>query len=594
MSSSLASSTGTTNPLKVDRLPAVIEPARCLVNDFEILAFDTEEKLDIYSIWNELLYLRRKESKAENDQERFVIQNEILRKSTNFLYPGSFQQEAAQLPSTTTSRHSRTSSTPRRPNAQRARQAQVLASGESFSSRILAEQHQQLQSNLSRSSPTKSSSSRRGLNQSTAAAAAAAAAAAKLAQAAAQQSQQSLIDAYTPVSGTATLKNGLSILNSQYYKTLPNSKQLMKYKLTKLYNKYYGRQQRRDMVLGRQLEVKIREQVAKSYLNSWSAYTALQALRVPDQNYNQRSAVTGMNVPKFLAPIQQPLITENVTMDPKKFIKLSKKQRLKHILKQQALQAQNPPMQIVYVDPGNLITYSNRINPQQVVDYKQRSHIMPNSSVSKKSSAASYDVYEIMDVLANTTKTNVTITRNTNKLTNSGTPYSHSVNANNPGIVSTQLHLQAKLYLDSVRKTYAEERELIEAEEQRLRCQPPIDDLVGKYIKLDKSSDSMGESISMDCSSSFSSSDLNQSGGSSLEAQKSQASILSSSSAKLSRPTQAAISQPVDQTNGISQSMEDNDDYDEDDEIEKLEYEVMLTLKEIKSGGTINKLALSC
>lgn len=333
--------------IRFDRLPSVIEPNKFVLEDLEILAFENEEQLNLYSVWNELLFDSRL---PKHDMRRIYP---LLAKQANIL--PSTSDGISNVPQDSTLQpHKRSSS--------------------------------------SKSARTSNSSHTNNNNNN--------------------NSQKTLLAAYTPVADHGTLSNGLSIINSSHYNTLPNCKQLMKYKLTKLYNKYRGRQMRRNLVLERLRNAKIEEYVGKSYLNSWLTYTALQALR-----FN-----------------------------------------------------------------------SNRINPQQVAEYKRKSHLLPSSASSKKSSAASYNVYEIMEVLANTNKTNVTISRNSNKNNqNATTTYSHSINANVPGIVSTQLHLQAKSYLDSMRKFYIEERQVVDKEAERLRSCPSVDEIVGQYINVDHS-----------------------------------------------------------------------------------------------------------
>jgi len=440
----------------IEKLPPIIEPSKCIIEDLEILAFETEEQLDFYSIWNELLFDKRKELRAESEHERRVIQNEIARKTSQFICSNLVASASASDPApppTTTQQ------TPKRPSPAKSARTTVIGSGSSRA-------NQQNSNNNVKS--------RLGAPP-----------------------QQSILSAYTPKPGTATLSNGLSILNSAFYNTLPNTRHLMKYKHTKLYNKYRGRQMRRNLVMERQRNTRIEEQLSKSHLNTWLAYTALQALRLPPElNQNQLSTVTGMPAPKFLTPMNQPpLLTITNECSGNKKQKISKKSQQK--LQQQPNQSQqqqpqfvaqtSQPMQIVYIDPGNLITYSNKINPQQVAEYRRKSHLLPSSASSKKSSAASYDVYEIMEVLANTTKTNVTISRNANRKgdsSNQNSTYTHSVNTNNAGIVSTQLHLQARSYLDSMRKFYAEEREAIQKEEERLRDCPPIEEIINRYIKV--------------------------------------------------------------------------------------------------------------
>ena len=382
--------------INMNKLPLVIEPNKCIVEDLEILSFESEEQLDYYSVWRETWFDLQRESKAESERERQIIRNEIVRKTNQYLI-GSYEKK------TTRSEPEPPPPPPPKPEPE-------------------------------------------------------------------------------PEPDSAQLPNGLSILNSTYYNTLPSSKQLMKYKLTKLYNKYRGRQLRRNIVFERQRNLKIAQEESKCHLNSWLAYTALQALRLPDNNLNQLSTATNHNT-KFLTTITPttpfttiPTANTSTPTTQSKKVSQSSAKKQKHLQQQtqqqQQLQqnqpssGQMPPMHFVYIDPGSIITYSNKINPQQVAEYRQNAHMLPSSATSKKSSAASYDVYEIMEVLANSNKNHVTITRNANRPAQPGcSVYSHSVNSNTPGIVSTQLHLQARSYLDSMGKFYAEEI-------QRLKEQP--------------------------------------------------------------------------------------------------------------------------
>lgn len=256
---------------------------------------------------------------------------------------------------------------------------------------------------------------------------------------------------------------------------------LIKYQLTKLYKKLRGRQERRNLVLERQKTKRLESEIAKGQLNSWLAYTALQALALPDSNVNQLSTIAINNNPKI---ITIPHVNNNNTPNNKKPSSSPKKS---------ATTPSTPaptvaPMHYVYLDPNDIVTYSNRICPQQIIAYKKRSHLLPSLATSKKSSAASYDAYEVMDVLANSRDTNVIITRNANKPAPAGCSiYSRSVNNNtDTGVVSTQLHLQAKSYLKSVASFYSEEAIRLQEEEEKLRNEPPIEEQIRKYIKIKK------------------------------------------------------------------------------------------------------------
>lgn len=260
------------------------------------------------------------------------------------------------------------------------------------------------------------------------------------------KSQQPARPANEPSSLNATrllvpppLPNGYKIFDS----TVPCG--MLKYKLNKIYRKYRGQQKRRMFVLDKQKKAQIDKEVSKSYLNTWLSYTALQALRLPD------------------------------------------------------------PSNIITIDgiflPNQIITYSNKINPQQVAKYRKNSHKLPASATSKKSSAASYDVFEIMDVLANSTSTNVTITRNATRYgqkaaigqgqtanNNDDLPpqsvYGRSINAGTKGIVSTQLHLQARSYVEALSQLYELERHRL-IEEMELDSKAPTEDeLIGKYLYI--------------------------------------------------------------------------------------------------------------
>lgn len=409
----------------------VIEPNRCIIEDLEILSFENEEQMNYYTIWHEALVDKRRELNAETERERQIIRNEIARKTRQLIGSVGIEEHKKSPVRSSRSKSSNRTITPSRTIASTT--PALVAAAVSFR-------------------PTTS-------NQSIAA------------QSAASHQRQ----------GSATLPNGLTVLNT----TLPCGQQLLKYKLTKLYNKYRGRQMRRNFVLEKQRNAKIVSEIKESYLNEWKSYTALQALRLPETQHTLNT--TTNNHTKILTPMAQPS-----SVGPIKKSKSSKKGKATAEQGGTQQSGQKPPLHLVYIDTGNIITYSNKINPQQVADYRRKSHLLPSSATSKKSSAASYDVFEIMNVLANTNKTNVTITRNANRPNQTGTNasiYSHSVNANTPGIVSTQLHLQARSYRDSVAKFYAEDAQRLEEEEQELRSAPSVEELVGKYLNLSNTYD---------------------------------------------------------------------------------------------------------
>lgn len=419
----------------------VIEPKKCIIDDVEILGFESEEQLNFYTIWHEALVDKRRERHAGTERERQIIRNEIARKTRQLI--GSVKDNNLKRPNTSSnSRSSKSHKSSSRPNVP-----------------VVLQESRTLDETTTPTSPRKTATSSALAASRKAVAAAVAFRPSRIIHPTFQASHTA--SSSRPQYGTLNLPNGLALHNSTQhgYNTMPNGKQLMKYKLTKLYNKYRGRQARRNFVNDKQRNAKIEEEIGKSYLNSWLAYRALQALRLPDSNNNLLNTTTNNNS-KILTHMVQ-------TNSPgKKGKTSSKKQQQTEACSQSNQTSQKAPVHLVYIDPGNIITYSNRINPQQIAEYRQKSHL-PSSATSKKSSAASYDAYEIMEVLANTNKTNVTITRNANRPNQStASIYSHSVNSNTPGIVSTQLHLQARSYLDSLRKFYAEERQRLEEDQK--------------------------------------------------------------------------------------------------------------------------------
>lgn len=344
----------------------VIQPEKCVIEDFEILAFEDEEQLKFYTVWHEALI----------DGKSKVVPNAV----------------------TKLAKHPTSSSPRRKPTASRRTTAPIRPSEPTSIPSVIET----------------------GLHQR---------------------------------QGAAPLPNGLTLIS-----TLQsiNKQSTTRYKLTKLYNKYRGQQLRRNYVAQKEKNARIENEVAKSYINSWLAYTALQALHIPE------------------TPAPTTIISNNTNNIGKPNQKTPKQTSLK----------QNKGWALFYIDPVNMITYSNRICPQQVAAYKHKSRQLPSNASSKKSSAASYDAFEVMEVLANTNKTNVTITRNANRPTQPGSVYSHSVNPNTPGIVSTQLHLQARSYLDSMAKFYEEERVKLQQEQEELENGPSHEELVNRYLKI--------------------------------------------------------------------------------------------------------------
>lgn len=441
---------------KKQQAPNVIEPNKCIIEDLEILAFENEEQLNYYTVWHEALIDKRREFYAESERERQIIRNEIARKTHQLIGTVENDNLEKSHPISKSRNHKTTK----------------ISSRHTSNIKILP-------NHLIKQSPLTSGGTSKTVN-----------------------SFRTPISHQSPVASSSSrnyngpvpfsLPSGYTILNSSYFNTMPAGKQIMKYKLTKLYNKYRGRQLRRNFVNEKQRSARIEVEISKSYLNLWLAYTALQALRVPDSNPNSLNTTTN-NYNKILTPMAQP--TSSPSSTSKKSKGPSKKQLQKQQQQQMNTTQQNqsshkPPMHLVYIDPGNIITYSNKINPQQVAEYRQKSHLLPSSATSKKSSAASYDVYEIMEVLANTNKTNVTITRNANRPNQSGSSsasiYSHSVNANTPGIVSTQLHLQARSYLDSMGKFYAEEFQRLNEEKEGMQKELSKEEIISKYLKVDQ------------------------------------------------------------------------------------------------------------
>lgn len=388
----------------------------------------------------------------------------------------------------------------------------------------------------------------------------------------------------TSVGGLSTSANLERVLPQGYTvvnpTSEPSSKYAIRYKSTKLYNKYRGQQIRTAAYMKKQREQQILAGLTSGCLNTWLAYSALQALRIPNDFWNPQYSYLMQTTPKtqlsshtatsaplsttaskatkqigntngFQTPKPQTNSSNHMnTCDPTHATPLTPFLGLTPSLGQFSListpQSQpistNPlpstpqpptitlpppapmpqqslvPYHLIVVGPGKVIPYSNRIYPQQVAEYKRKSHLLPSTASSKKSSAASYDVNEIMEVLANTTKTNVTITRNAIKSSSASTTatngssssssskqqqnadnrsvYSHTVNANAHGIVSTQLHLQARSYLDSMSKFYAEEWQLIEQRERELMQEPSIEEQIGKYLNLGSSQSSTTNSTS--------------------------------------------------------------------------------------------------
>lgn len=439
-----------------------IEPNKCCIEDFEILAFENEEQLNYYTVWHEALHDKRREERAETERERQIIRSEIARKTRQLI--GCVDNEP-----TSPIKPARSRSGKSRSRAIRQSNASIEPAFSSQDTPSASATSLSSDANESLSPARRVSSAAEGRR------AIAASWPCNSSRSPSKRISHSANERLRDYDATNQSAHDPDVLPAGYALFNPakapntinsvNGKLLMKYKLTKLYNKYHGRQTRRNFVLNKQMSARIDAEISKSYLNSWLAYNALQALRVPDSNPNALSTPTNMNK-KILAamPAQQ---TNGLT----------------------GTIGQSTPMQLVYIEQSNLITYSNRINPRQIADHKRKSHL-PSSASSKKSSAASYDAFEIMDVLANTNKTNVTITRNANKPSQDGKPisiYSHSVNANTPGIVSTQLHLQRRSYTDMLSKIYASEAESLidSALESDSGQNGDIESEISKYIKFD-------------------------------------------------------------------------------------------------------------
>lgn len=389
------------------KLPNVIQPSKCILEDFEIIAFEREDELDFYSFWH--------------DSFRGKSLDHLLQRPA-----------PASPPQPRQSQHEPDKSQQNRPRE-----------------------------------PELSSS---------------------------QKSNES-VPTPPPTLVLPPTEAEMKLLREQrkhdFYSSHHPEKVIMKYKLTKLYNKFRGRQMRRNLVNERLKMKRLESEIDKGQLNVWLAYNALQALRVPDANVNQLSTIAINNNPKFITIPQVSTAGGDYKQSPLSSTTPSSSAKKKAGAKKSAptpSPVQTAPMHYVYLDPNDIVTYSNRINPQQVIAYKKRSNVLPSSATSKKSSAASYDAFEIMEVLANSDNSNVTITRNANKPAPAGTSiYSHSINNNtkNLGIVSTQLHLQARAYLDSVAKFYSDEAIRLREEEEKLKNEPSIEEQIRKYIKID-------------------------------------------------------------------------------------------------------------
>lgn len=317
-----------------------------------------------------------------------------------------------------------------------------------------------------------------------------------------------------------------------FKQTLAVGDNLMRHKMNKVYNKYRNRQLRFKQILDKSRHSLIEQDLNKCILNSWLSYTALQTLAPNINNNNNKINFAIPNNNTSLPLSQGPntsATTTNTNNQSVYNIDNEHLQPLQQILPSPSVTSVSQPnssipIQLMYIDPSRIVNYSNRINPRQIAEYRKRAHKLPSVAMSKKSSAASYDVYEIMQVLANTTKTNVTITRNAHRPsqqqnqhpqhqqsaiaasliaagaqqinTNNNTPstasvpkdkdsrhvYSHSVNPNTPGIVSTQLHIQAKSYVDSLSRLYADEMEKIEREKRELDESPCEAEIVDTYF----------------------------------------------------------------------------------------------------------------
>jgi hypothetical protein len=439
-------------------LPNVIEPNKLVLEDFEIIAFEREEELDYYSLWHDKF-----RGKSFDDLVQQKPRQKSQQRSQQQQQPQPPQQQKQQQPEPQP-QPSRSQSTAK-PQYQTQQQQQQQQQRHAQPQHSQPQIQPQPQPQPQQQQPTQQQKQQQPQQPQQ--------------QEQQQQQQPKLVQ---PSQSRAELRNNQHRTPSYPEATLApqDCKVLMKYKLTKLYNKLRGRQMRRNLVLERQKLKRLESEYVKGQLNSWLAYTALQALRLPDSNVNQLSTIAINNNPKLITIPQQ--VTTTSTDN-----KLQSSLKKKGAKKPPTPATQSTPMHYVYLDPNDIVTYSNRIHPQQIVSYRKRSHLLPSSATSKKSSAASYDAYEIMEVLANSDNTNVTITRNANKPAPAGCSiYSHSINNNTktPGIVSTQLHLQARSYLDSVAKFYSEEAVRLAEEEEKLRNEPPIEEQISKYIKI--------------------------------------------------------------------------------------------------------------
>lgn len=283
----------------------------------------------------------------------------------------------------------------------------------------------------------------------------------------------------------ATTKSGLAPGMTIFVNNVP----VKKHKFNKAYNRFKVRSEKTRNVLRKQALFRVNSCLASANINPWTAYIALQALKEPVP-VSQKS--TGQKASKKSAKSASPTKAQQQAQNQFKFIQLPTiARRTPH-----ATYSQTPALisAMMPLDPSNVIVYSDKLNPSQVAEYRHKAKQPKALNFSKKSSSASYDAYEIMQVLANSTKTNITIARTTKPLpannpsssqtsTNESTPpadqsnssahnnsnfnaYTYVANPTNKdfGIVSTQLHLQARGYRESLSRYYIEERKKLEEE----------------------------------------------------------------------------------------------------------------------------------
>lgn len=265
-----------------------------------------------------------------------------------------------------------------------------------------------------------------------------------------------------------------------------NNIQIKKHKFNKAYSRYRTRSSRVQDMMKKQIALKLSQALPSTMLNNWKAYVALQAFREPQPFTQAPDSINNSGKKKSSKKNKQQDLQATKNADANKFkyinVPISTQplppthqfQSTANSTSISSLPALNnsvrQPIEFTHV-----IRYSDKINPSQVAEYRLKAKIPTSVSFSKKSSSASYDVYEIMDVLANSDKTCITIARTTKTQPTTETPdksynaYTHISNPQNDlGIVSTQLHLQVRSSFSALATFYQEERKLIEEEQVRL------------------------------------------------------------------------------------------------------------------------------